>query len=183
MLHRLESSAASASAASASIDYTPLNTLTGTSSSRAAAEGDDVGEQEEQGDEEAIALRGRITSAQLYSMGPVTADRAYSIVRQRAEDRAASDQAAASKREERARVREDRLASLRADVADMPAPECAAAVIRLTLPKLQGLLLRDAGQHWSERYSKLKAKTELVQAVCEIYGLTPAPAAAPSATT
>ena len=49
-------------------------------------------------------------------------------------------------------------------------PKSVAEVEALTIPKLQGLLLRDDGQKWENAHSKLKAKGELVAAVKALYG-------------
>ena len=50
-------------------------------------------------------------------------------------------------------------------------PASRDEVQALTLPKLCGLLLRDDGSNWKEKYSKLKKKPELVEAVIAFYNL------------
>ena len=59
-------------------------------------------------------------------------------------------------------------------------PGSVAELSKLTIPKLQGLLLRDDGQRWAD-HAKLKSKKELVAACICLYGfpqlVVPAPLA------
>ena len=63
-------------------------------------------------------------------------------------------------------------------------PKSGADLSKLTVPKLQGLLLRDDGQRW-DSHAKLKSKKELMDACMSLYGFPqlalPAPTAAPPA--
>ena len=149
------------SVAAASIDYTSLNTLTGTAPSTSLVEAD--------GGEDDVLLEGRISSANLYALGPVTADRAYGIVRARADKKQEALEVTAQKKAGRDESKTSKLEAIRESVAGV-LPKSAAEVEALTIPKLQGLLLRDDGQKWETAHSKLKAKGELVAAVKALYG-------------
>ena len=142
-----------------SISYTPLNSLSAPAQTAAADDADD--------DENAELMRGRISSANLYLMGPVTSDRAYAVVSGRDEIKKAAEKEAEEKKKVREKEKESKLVELRAVAAALN-PQSAADLSKMTIPKLQGLLLRDDGHRWAD-HAKLKGKKELVEACLSLY--------------
>ena len=155
---------ASTVCSSSMIDYTPLQSLTGTHVTN------DADSSEEEGGEGDAAVRtGRLSSAQIYSIGPVTADEAYGIVKEKVESKRKMAEDAKARKEARASKLDERLQELRAAVMSYPTHLTVSAIHSLTMPRLQGLLLRDAGHRWDSEFSKLKSKSQLVEAVCALY--------------
>ena len=158
-----------------SINYSPLNYL---STTQTTAEDDDVDE-----DADAELMTGRISSANLYMLGPVTADRAYNVVSNRDQLKKAALEEAGIKKADREKSKDVKQNDLRLGVAELQ-PKSVADLSKLTVPKLQGLLLRDDGQRW-DSHAKLKSKKELMDACLSLYGFPqlalPAPTAAPPA--
>ena len=52
--------------------------------------------------------------------------------------------------------------------ASSACPQSTADLSKMTIPKLQGLLLRDDGHRWAD-HVKLKGKKELVEACMSLY--------------
>ena len=52
--------------------------------------------------------------------------------------------------------------------ASSACPQSTADLSKMTIPKLQGLLLRDDGHRWAD-HAKLKGKKELVEACMSLY--------------
>jgi hypothetical protein len=151
----------SISVSSSCIDYTPLNSLSGV-----GCAGNDEEEEGEDGvDEDELINRGRISSAQLYSLGPVTADKAYHVVKGRHEAKKRAGEEAASRKDAREQQRADKLAGLALLGTNLGTQFSEREVKSMTIPQLQALLLRDDALLWESSYSKLKANMELVDAV------------------
>ena len=160
-LRRREADAESVLSGS-SLSYTPLNSLSASAQTAAADDADD--------DENAELMRGRISSANLYLMGPVTSERAYAVVSGRDEIKKAAEKEAEEKKKVREKEKEFKLAELRSVAADLD-PQSAGDLSKLTIPKMQGLLLRDDGHRWAD-HSKLKGKKELLAACMPLYGFS-----------
>jgi hypothetical protein len=161
-LIRAEACRISVASTGSGIDYTPLNSLSGGQVRIDSDESDD--------EEGGAVARGRISSAQLYALGPVTGDKAFSIVKARAEDKAKQAADKEARKESRVESKDVKLAELRSAVADYPNPT-SEQVEKFTIPMLKGVLLRDDGQHWESVYSKLKSKAELKAAVLQLCGV------------
>ena len=146
-----------------SINYSPLNSLSAPKPTTAEDDDDD-------GDAE--LMTGRISSANLYSLGPVTSDRAYHVVSSRDQLKKAALEEAGQKKADREKSKDDKHNELRLGVTlTALQPKSGADLSKLTIPKLQGLLLRDDGQRWAD-HAKLKSRKELMDACMCLYGFT-----------
>ena len=171
-----ESEACATTVASSSmINYTPLQSLTGL---HTTVEGDSS---DGEGDEEEAAVRrGRLTSAQIYALGPVTHDQAFNIVKDRVETKRQATELTKARKELRASKIDEKLQALRASVSAYPDYPSIRCIKSLTIQDLKGYLLRDAGHRWDSEYSKLKTKSSLVDAVCALFPPIPAVELVPS---
>ena len=174
--HELKQSEACANtiASSSNIDYTPLQSLTG----RHVAVDDDSTEEEQ--DDEIAVRTGRLSSAQLYSLGPVTSDEAFGIVKEKVESKRKLAEEAKVRKEAKACKVDERLQALRASVSAYPDYPSIRCIKSLTMQTLKGYLLRDAGHRWDSDYSKLKTKSQLIDAVCALFPPIPAVELVPS---
>jgi hypothetical protein len=142
-----------------SINYSPLNSLSAPTLTTAEDDDDD-------GDAE--LMTGRISSANLYSLGPVTSDRAYHVVSTRDQLKKAALEEAGVKKADREKTKDVKQNELRLGVTGLQ-PKSGADLSKLTIPKLQGLLLRDDGQRW-DSHAKLKSRKELLNVCMSLYG-------------
>ena len=113
----------------------------------------------------------------------MTADRAYGVVSNRDQLKKAALEEAEVKKADREKSKDVKQNELRLGVTALQ-PKSVADLSKLTVPKLQGLLLRDDGQRW-DSHAKLKSRKELMDACMCLYGFPqlalPAPTAAPPA--
>ena len=164
---------ASTRASSSAIDYTPLQSLTGVHTQADEDSSDD--------DERDLAVRtGRLSSAQIYALGPVTHDEAYGIVKERVDSKRQAVEEAKARKEARASKADEKLIALRASVSAYPDYPSVRCIKSLTVQTLKGYLLRDAGHRWDSDYSKLKTKSQLIDAVCALFPPIPAVELVPS---
>lgn len=111
-------------------------------------------------EEEDEVMQGRVSSAQLYALGPVTADRAFEIVKGRADAKKKAAEALEGRKKAQMEGKEEKLHMLREGVESITKPS-KEEIKALTIPKLQGLLLRDDGHHWEASHTKLTKKANL----------------------
>ena len=147
---------------SANIDYTPISSLGARLQVHHAS-----GDLDDDEPDDSALTTGRISSAQLYAMGPVTSDRAFNILATRADVKSKAEQEKKDKemaRKEKARAQDVALAASSASID----PKSKAELKRLTIPLLQGLLLHRAPAEWAEN-KKLKAKADLLSKLHLLY--------------
>ena len=143
----------------ASIDYAPISAL--------GAPGANGGDNDDGEHDDSALITGRISSAQLYAMGPVTSDRAFNVLNERADARSKAEQE--KKDRDAARlVKARELDSALAENAAGFDPKSKAELKKLTIPKLQGLLLLRAPGEWTAN-KKLKSKTDVLNKLTELY--------------
>lgn len=121
VLHQLEQSEQSSTASASVIDYTPLNSVSGLGAGRVPAgeNEEEAGEEDDGEPGESVRVTGRLTSAQLYNLGPVTADAAYQMLKAKEDERAGAKAAEQNRaRVERAESKAAKLEELRAAIGD-----------------------------------------------------------------
>jgi len=154
----------------AGFDYSLLHSVVPGVSSRHAVDESESDEDEEAA-QAALIGKGRITSAHLYSLGPVTSDRAYSIVKARVLSKELA--AAAAKEKKDARVAAAREANEQlVSIADNIVLTHKAQIRALCVKDLAALLAKHA-PHEAAEHRKLKKKSEYVAAVMCIFSHLP----------
>jgi len=130
----------------------------------------DSDSEDEEAAQAALIGKGRITSAHLYSLGPVTADRAYGIVKARVLSKELAAAAARDKRDAREAAARDAHVQL-IQHADAIVITHKAQIRALCVKDLKALLAKHA-PHVAE-HKKLMKKSECVDAVLSIYSHLP----------
>lgn len=118
-------------------------------------------------EDEELIKRGRISSAQLYHLGPVTGDRAYNVLKARQDNKQQKqqeDDARKRQRIEDTRAAEQELAK-KGQELDVSSEDDVRA---LTVANLRAWLLVKTPSEWNS-HRKLKAKADLVSAALVVF--------------
>jgi len=169
--HRLRAQEAAATQTlhDAGFDYNLLHTLVPGGDPQHARDSDS--EEDEEEAQAALIGKGRITSAHLYSLGPVTADRAYGIVKARVLSKELAAAAAKDKRDAREAAAREAREQL-AHMADTLVITHKAQIRALCVKDLAALLAKHAPQD-AAAHKKLKKRSEYVEAVLSIFSHIP----------
>lgn len=169
-----ERSAAALCGLTETIDYSRLNVSSFMGGHQEESSDGSSEEGEEDAEMTRLINKSRITSADLYSLGPITSDRAYSVVKERAEAKEAARKAKEARAQQRATKRtagDVELVNLYHIVKDRITT--VAALKSLSVRELKAVL-HCVDNNNKKRHTQLKSKSTLVEYVQGLYPDLPA---------